>query len=151
MGEDPTVSSLFVAALAIDDNLLSCERQAVTLTGTVLHVMSTRITGNEVLGCRDVAISALGRGTPGSSLTISRNSLGISGSGIRCGMSGVWIDDNKLVNSAPRATARGATLVGIALATGLNKDGTDQCQILANQISGFDLAGIRHRHAECAS
>ena len=40
--------------------MLWCERQAVALAGSVLHVLATRIAGNEVLGCRHGAISALG-------------------------------------------------------------------------------------------
>ena len=56
-----------------------------------------------MLGCADVAISALGLGAAGSSMTISRNSLGITGSGIRCGVNGVLIEGNKLVNSAADA------------------------------------------------
>jgi hypothetical protein len=111
------------------------------LTGTVLHLLSTRITGNEILGCADVAISALGLGAAGSSMSISRNSLGITGNGIRCGVNGVLIEGNKLVNSAVDGF-KPRTGTGIALAVGLGKNGTDQCQILANQLSGFATTGI---------
>jgi hypothetical protein len=138
---DPGIPFLLTAALAIEDNLFSCQSQAVTLNGTVLHLMSTRITGNEVLGCADVAISTLGLGAAGSSMTISRNRLGITGSGIRCGVNGVLIEGNKLVNSATDAF-RPKSGVGITLTTGFGKNGTDQCQILSNQVSGFATAGI---------
>jgi hypothetical protein len=141
-GEETPVAFLLTAALAIEDNLLWCQRQAVNLTGTVLHLLSTRITGNEVLGCSDAAVSALGLGAPGSSMTISRNSIGITGTGIRCGVDGAWIEGNKLANTASVDAARSSTAVAIALATGLDKNGADQCQILANQINGFPLAGI---------
>ena len=47
---DPGVAFLLTGALAIEDNLLSCLFQGITLNGTVLHLLSTRITGNEVLG-----------------------------------------------------------------------------------------------------
>jgi hypothetical protein len=141
IGVDPGVSFLITAALAIEDNLFSCPSQAVTLNGTVLHLMSTRINGNEVLGCADVAISTLGLGAAGSSMTISGNRLGITGSGIRCGVNGVLIEGNKLVNSAVDAF-RPKSGAGITLTTGFGKNGTDQCQILANQVSGFASAGI---------
>jgi hypothetical protein len=131
---------LLTAAVAIEDNLLWCQRAAVTLAGNVLHVLHTRIAGNEVLGCSEVAITALGLGSPGSSMGINRNSLNISANGIRAGVAGLWIEDNKLVNSGVAARAR--TEVGIALATGMDKAGPGVCQILANQISGFPLAGI---------
>jgi len=141
-GLAPQPAFLLAAALAIEDNLLWCDRQAVALTGNVLHALSTRIVGNEVVGCRDVAISALGLGVPGSSMTISRNSLNITGTGITGGVDGLWVSDNKLSNSATGAAARTGTAVGIGLVTGLDRNGADQCQILANQISGFSLAGI---------
>lgn len=138
----PPPSFLVAAALAIDDNVLWCQSQAVALLGIVVHLLSTRITGNEVLGCHETAISALGLGAPGSSMVISNNSVNVTGSGIRCGVDGVWIEGNKLLCSATTAAARSSDLVGISLATGLDKNGADQCQILANQISGFTEAGI---------
>jgi hypothetical protein len=141
-GEEAPVAFLLTAALAIEDNLLWCQRQAVTLNGAALHLLGTRIAGNEILACSDVAISTLGLGAPGSSMMISRNNIGITGTGIRCGVDGAWIEGNKLANSASAAAARAGTAIGIALATGLDKTGSDQCQILANQISGFVLAGI---------
>ena len=49
-GDDQT-AFLVAAALAIDDNVLWCERQAVGLDGTVLHLLSTRITGNDAIAC----------------------------------------------------------------------------------------------------
>jgi hypothetical protein len=56
-------------------------------------------------------------------------------------VNGVLIEGNKLVNSATDAF-RPRTGTGIALVTGLDKNGTDQCQIVANQVSGFATAGI---------
>jgi hypothetical protein len=132
---------LITAALGIDDNLLWCQRQAVAFAGTVGHLFSSRITGNQVVGCSDTAVSLLGIGAPGSSMTVGRNSFMVTGSGVRAGIDGLWIDDNKLFNSDTTAAARRAE-IGIALATGLDKSGADQCQILANQISGFAQAGI---------
>lgn len=72
-------------------------------------------------------------------MAICRNGLSVANSGIRCAVDGAWIGDNKLVNTA---TARVEVTAGIALATGLDKNGSAQCQILANQIAGFGLAGI---------
>jgi hypothetical protein len=138
INQDPAAASfLMTAALAIQSNVLWCQRQAVTLTGTVLHLMSTHITENEIAGCRERAISALGLGAAGSSMVISRNSLNITGSGIAAGVDGLWIEGNKVSCSAP--TASRAATAGIALATGLDKSGPDQCQILANQLSGFGV------------
>jgi hypothetical protein len=142
VGDGTPVAYLLTAALAIEDNILWCQSQAVTLAGTVLHLMATRITGNEMLGCGDWGISVLGLGAPGSSMTIAGNSLGITGSGIRSGAPGARIEGNKLANSAVAADGPGNTAAGIALATGFDKNGIDDCQIMTNQISGFGRAGI---------
>ncbi|HEY4266367.1 MAG TPA: DUF6519 domain-containing protein [Micropepsaceae bacterium] len=136
MTGDPAVASfLLTAALAIESNVLWCDRQAITFAGTTLHVMSTHISKNEIAGCRERAVAALGLGAAGSSTVIGRNSFNITGSGIAASVDGLWIEANKLTCN-PAAAARAAT-VGIALATGLDKSGPDQCQILGNQLSGF--------------
>ncbi|HXJ02000.1 MAG TPA: DUF6519 domain-containing protein [Micropepsaceae bacterium] len=135
VNQDATASFLLTAALAIESNLFWCQNQAVTLAGTVFSLMSTHIEGNEAVGCRDQAISALGLGAAGSSMVISNNSLNVTGSGIAAGVDGLWIESNKLVCTA--AAAARTPAVGIALAAGLDKTGVDQCQILANQVTGF--------------
>ena len=125
------------AALNIRDNLLWCAINGVALNDRVFHLLDTRVTGNDILTCSDAGISALGFGLAGSSFAIKDNAIAVSGSGIRCGVNGVWISDNKVVNSVT-----GNAGLGITLATGLNKNGMDQAQVLANQISGFGRAGI---------
>jgi hypothetical protein len=132
---------LVTAAITIEDNLFWCTRAAVTLTGTVLHLLSTRIAGNEMIGCADTAISTLGLGAPGSSISISGNAFSITGNGIRCGADGIWLEDNKLSNNA-RVDGAANAAVGIQVGGGLQRDGANQCQILANQIDGFGSAGI---------
>ena len=96
-GDEPAPNFLLAAALAIEDNLLWCERQAIALTGSVLHLLSTRITGNEVLGCRDVGISALGLGAAG----IVDEDQPTTASTLRAAASAaastaLWIEGNKL-------------------------------------------------------
>jgi hypothetical protein len=135
---DDTPPFLLAGALRIDDNLLWCTRRGIVLDGRVLQLLDTRIAGNDLIGCSQFAISATGIGAPGASTAIRGNSLSVTGNGLRCGADGVWIGDNKVVNTATTDT----TTIGVALATGLDKTGTDQCQILANQISGFARAGI---------
>ncbi|TCL69493.1 DUF6519 domain-containing protein [Rhizobium sp. BK251] len=137
-GENEPASVLLTAGLAIDDNVFWSTRQAIVLNGSVLHLLATRITGNEILSSQQVAISTLGQGLQGSSMVISRNAFSIPGSGISCGVDGAWISENKLVNN----DRQGALENGIALVTGLDRNGSNQCQILANQISGFARSGI---------
>jgi hypothetical protein len=140
--DDNAPAFLATAAIAIEDNLLWGQRAGVSLTGNVLHLMSTRVDGNQILGCSDVAVSALGLGAPGSSASVSRNNLNVTGSGIRAGIDGLRIEGNRVVNTDSDAASRVLNEVGIALATGLDRDGPGSCQILGNQITGFALAGI---------
>ena len=132
---------LISAALRIEDNELLCQQHAVSLTGRVIHMMATRITGNEILGCRLGAITVLGLCGPGASMNISGNSLNATGPGITAGVDGLWIEGNKLVFT-PRGDNKGLDGAGITLRTGLDPSGADQCQILSNQISGFAGAAI---------
>lgn len=137
----PRPQMLMSAALRIENNVLWCEQQAISLTGRVIHTMATRITGNEILGSRLGAITALGLCGPGASMHISSNSLNVSGPGITAAVDGLWIEGNKLV-STPQHANRQPNGAGITLRTGLDPSGADQCQILSNQISGFAGAAI---------
>lgn len=130
---------LLAAALAIDDNIFWCRQRAIALDGRVLHLLNTRITGNDAVTCTQVAVSALGMGLRGTSMAICRNSLSVTNSGIRCAVDGAWIGENKLLNTT---NARTDLSTGISLVSGLDKNGSDQGQVLANQIAGFGLAGI---------
>ncbi|MFM0053338.1 DUF6519 domain-containing protein [Caballeronia grimmiae] len=131
---------LLTAALRIDDNVFLCADSAITLDGPVGHTYETRVTGNQIVGAREVGFSALGVGLPGSCIRVSGNELDVHGAGIRCALSGAWIGENKLRatgdgNRPPQGSA-------IELATGLDKGGIDEAQVLANQIEGFADAGI---------
>ena len=132
-----TPEFLLSAALSIEDNVLWCERSAVLLDGPVYHLMGTRVAGNQVLSCRNEAISLLGYAAPGALTQVQRNLVQTTGSGVRAGVDGLWISDNQL-----SATGSRADTVGIDLRPGLDASGPDQCHVLANQISGYSGAGI---------
>jgi hypothetical protein len=141
-GIDPTAheSSLLTAAMSIEDNILWCRHRAIAFDGPVAHFYATRISGNEVLTCQQPAISVLGIAAPGASMRIADNSLRVTGPGILCAVDGAWLEGNKLT-----AVAQGELRpsgAGIALLTGLDPTGSDQCQVLANQVAGFPEAGI---------
>jgi hypothetical protein len=135
-GETPPPQILLSAVLHIEDNALVCDRHAVDLSGRTLHLMATRIAGNEVLGARQGGITTLGLCGPGASMRIAANSVDVSGPGITAAVDGLWIEGNKLV-ATPQRTSLKPGDAGIALRTGLDPSGADQCQILSNQISGF--------------
>jgi hypothetical protein len=136
--DDPRV--LLCAALTVQHNLLWCERTGVVLEGPVLQLLETRLAGNQVLGCRERAFALLGLGAPGSAARITGNTVQAGGSGIVCGVNGAWVEGNKL-----GATGSRGNTIGIELATGLDHSGSDQAQVLSNQVSGYTLAAIAVR------
>ena len=131
---------LITAALRINDNVLWCQRTGVALNGLVGHLYDTCIGGNQVLACRTQGVGLLGLALPGAAMRVTGNSLNLNGPGIRCGVDGAWIDGNKL--TAVRQGDRQPTGAGIHLSVGLDPSGSDQCQVLANQLSGFPDAGV---------
>ena len=138
---DDRQAFLLTAALRVDRNVLWCERSAVALAGRVLHTMAARIDENDVVGCRRGAIQALGFCGPGASMRIAGNQLNINGPGVSAAVDGLWIERNKLDAIIRGDTTREAN-IGIQLRTGLDPNGSDQCQVLSNQISGFTGAAI---------
>ena len=131
---------LLSAVLRIDNNVFWCQRSAVRLAGKVGHAYETRMSGNQVLGCRQVGLAAEGFALPGASVRLTGNNLNLHGAGIRCAVDGAWIEGNKL--QATRDGDKPLGGAGIELVTGLDKSGSNQCQVLANQVSGFPDAGI---------
>ena len=130
---------LLAASLRIRDNALWCRRQGIVLDGRVIHLLETQLDGNDGIGCSVVGISALGAGLPGATVAIDRNTLSLTGAGIRCALRSAAITGNVVVSTATGDAARTA---GIALPPGLDRGGIDLAQLLANQVSGFGLAGI---------
>ncbi len=131
---------VLTAALQVRDNVLWCRRRGLSLEGAVAHLFGHRVEDNEVLGCRDGGLAALGFALPGASMRICGNTLSVNGPGIECGVDGAWIEGNKL--NATRQGERAPTGSAIVLAAGLDPTGSDQAQVLANQISGFADAGV---------
>lgn len=146
LANDPTVIReegapeplLLAAALSIRDNIFLCSQRSVALDERVLHVFGTEIRDNHAFASSVAAISTLGVALAGSSMTIAGNCVFASGAGIRSSCDGLWINDNKLHNTAVDNQA-----VGIAVRAGLVRTGTNMAQILANQIDGYGQAGIQ--------
>jgi hypothetical protein len=137
---EPQLDNLVTAALRIEDNVLWCDRLALELAGTVGHFLTSSIARNELLGCRQGGIVLTGFAFPGASMRIENNTLNVNGPGISCAVDGAWIQGNKVVGVTQGD--RQVTGSGISLLTGLDLNGSDQCQLLANQVSGFPFAGI---------
>ncbi|MBT9528188.1 MAG: right-handed parallel beta-helix repeat-containing protein [Rhizobacter sp.] len=132
---------LLSGALRVEDNLLVCRESAIDLSGLALHLLSNQITGNDITGCREDAIRLLGLCGPGGAMRVCDNVLSVHGNGITAGVDGLWIEGNKL--RATRASgSQAATGVGIQIETGLDSGGPNECQLLANQVRGFEGGGI---------
>ena len=129
---------LFTATLHIEDNQLWCQQNGIALDGAVAHLFETRLARNQLFGSRTWGLSATGVALPGATVRFDANTFTIDGPGIRCGVDGAWIQNNKLAAVASLKPTNAA----IALVAGLNKDGVQQCHVLANQVSGFPEAGI---------
>lgn len=132
---------LLSALLRIENNVFVCAQHAVDLSGMVIHLMRHDICGNDMMGCGKAAIKLLGVGGSGSTMRLMDNNIAGSSHGIVTGISGLWIERNKLTATRKRG-AQTATGSGIVLMPGLNSRGIDECQILANQIRGYAHGGI---------
>lgn len=132
-----------LGAVTIENNIFSCQRRGIALDGTVGHLWETRIGSNQFAVCRTLGLSATGLAFPGSSLHIDGNNFTIEGHGIACGISGSWLNDNRL--HFQNQDDRVSDLDGIALVAGFDKAGSEQTHVLANQISGFSGAGVAIR------
>lgn len=131
---------LFTASARFTGNIFWCRSTGLALTGLVGHLYATRVSDNEFLLCREGAIQLLGFCMPGAAMHVDGNTLAVTGPGIRCAVDGAWITNNKLhAQTQGNNPPLGA---GITLSTGLDPNGSDQCQVLANQVSGFPAAGI---------
>jgi len=140
-GNDEGVPQVaLTAALRIEHNLLSCSSRGVSLGGTTAHLYLHRIAANQFLNCRDGGIALPGVALAGAAMQISDNALNVNGPGIVAGVDGLWVQGNKLV--ATRRGTRNPSGSAIVLQAGLDPNGSDQAQIVANQISGFNAAGI---------
>lgn len=131
---------LFTASLRVQDNIFWCRERGIAFGGLTGHLYTTLVEGNEFLLCREGAVTLAGFALPGAAMQVLHNLLATTGPGIRCAVDGALIEGNKL-----RAQAQGNSPplgAGITLTTGLDPNGSDQCQVIANQVSGYPEAGI---------
>lgn len=139
-GAEGVPKAVITAALGVERNILWCRNQGIAFNGTVGHLYAHTIADNQLIGCRDRGIALGGVALPGAGVHIRDNALNVNGPGITAGIDGLWIESNKIV--ATRQGQRAPTGSGITLLAGLDKNGSDQAQILANQLSGWPTAGI---------
>ena len=131
---------LFTASARVQGNIFWCRARGIDFSGLTGHLYATQIEDNEFLLCRDGGVTLAGFAMPGAAVQVLANVLAVSGPGIRCAVDGALIAHNKL-----RAQGQGTSPplgAGITLTTGLDPNGSDQCQVLSNQISGFPDAGV---------
>ena len=129
--------TLMWGAVSIENNLFICALQALEVGGQVTTAGEVRISDNRVVGCRDVAIGAVGLGAPGSVLSIHRNDVRVAGPGIRAGGSSLSIADNQLAstNSVDEAAKLGHA--GITVVPSQHAKSVDSCEVSSNRVISF--------------
>ncbi|MGY1409187.1 DUF6519 domain-containing protein [Luteimonas sp. A611] len=132
-----------LGALAIEHNILSCQRNGIAFDGSVGHLWDTRIGDNQFTQCPSHGVLVRGLATAGSSLRVEGNNLNLRGHGIVCGTGNAWIDGNRVHGTGDTPHVDGND--GIALVPGLDRAGAAQVHVLANQVSGFRNTGIAIR------
>jgi hypothetical protein len=141
-GETPVFAS---AELRITDNFLVCERTGLLFDRRSMFVGTTRLSANTIGACRTGGIRVLGLAAPGASVIIAHNNLNVRSTGIMAAVDALLIEGNRVAFT--EEDGGGDPVSGIALISGLDPDGPNQCQILANQIAGFSGPGISNRTA----
>lgn len=142
-GNEGAPAFALLGALAIEHNLLSCQRNGIVFDGSVGHLWDTRIADNQFTNCPSHGVLVRGLATAGSSLRVERNNLNLRGHGIVCGTGQAWIEGNRVHGTGETPHVDGND--GIALVPGLDRAGATQVHVLANQVSGFRGTGISIR------
>ena len=132
-----------LGALAIEHNLFACQRNGIAIDGSVGQLWDTRIADNQFHACASHGVLVRGLATEGSSLHVEGNSLNLAGHGIVCGTGNAWIERNRVHCNDDSPQVGGND--GITLVPGLDRAGTAQTHVLANQVSGFTRDGIAFR------
>jgi hypothetical protein len=132
--------------LMVRDNLLACINKGIGLEAMSVNAGDTRLVGNTVYGCNDVAISATGA-VAGGRLSIARNMLFADGDGIHVGVVSASIEENNVEFNLKTQDQfkTGKPHDGIALVEGLDRSGVQDCEIVGNRVTGMPGFGIAVR------
>ena len=125
--------------LQLEDNWLWCTHRGVDLARFAVHLAETRISGNTVLGCREVGVAAVGGNAPLGVFNVDGNVCSVGGTGFTVGIDSLRLTDNEVRQTGELPGD------GIVLARGLDPGGIDHCQVLGNRIRGVRGHGIAIR------
>lgn len=132
---------LISALLHIEGNALVCRRYGIDFSGVALHALGHVVADNQLIGCAEAGMHFTGVVVDGQ-LQLRGNGFAAQGPGIVAGVDGLLIAENRL-DASPPSGAKTHTGDAIALVTGLDSNGPNECQVLANQVSGFGGAALR--------
>lgn len=138
---DATGAATGLSDVRIDDNSFDCQRFAVNFGGVSVHQFVTRLRGNSIVHCKEAGFLLTGATAPGQGVEIIDNAFTVDGGGIICGLSGVRIAGNDLVQG-PNAGANDQ--VGIELRPGL-RDLIEDCHIAGNRVADFSGTALLAR------
>ena len=131
------VAPLATASLHITKNAIFGGQRGVSLVGMSVHTQETRVTDNLIRNCLEGGIVLLGYVSPGFGLDVCNNQILAKGAGIVIGINGARISENNIGAEEGNITGD-----GIVLGVGLDHNGLDECQVLANRITGRGGNGI---------
>jgi hypothetical protein len=124
----------FSAGLYIQDNVLACDREGISLQQASFMFAEAWLSGNSISRCAEAGIAILGTAFPNARVNIFSNVLRVRGRGIVLGTGVIRVSSNDI---GPFQEEGGGD--GIVLDAGFDPNGVASCQILDNRIS--DIAG----------
>ena len=133
----PATSPLLTSALEVHDNALSCSGSGVRFVGASVHELHTHFSKNSIDECSQGGIVALGFVPQGSTLDVHGNLVRPNGAGIVAGTGSTRITNNCISGARQKTSGD-----GIVLATGLDRTGLDQCQVIGNRVVAISGIGI---------
>jgi len=132
---------LFAAALRIEDNVGLAFDRGIDLGGASLYLYECRVSGNDILGPSEAAITATGGVAPGGSLDIVANKLATRGAGIIAGADAL-VDANTI-----NTWGEGRGTDGIVIAPGAFAVQPGHVRITGNGVNARAGVGIALRTA----
>ena len=119
----------------VEGNAIFGAKRGISLVGTSLHFLETRISKNFIYDCPEGGIVATGYAE--AYVDVQANEILARGLGIIAGTDGARISENEI-----GPVTKDAGMNGIVLSDGINLDGLDRCMVFGNRIRDMGGNGI---------
>jgi hypothetical protein len=131
-------------SLRVEDNVFQCAASAVVLQLNADSQAPLRLLDNQVSQCNRFGMELLGTGLTDAGLEIAGNRLGVSGTGIACGVPGSRIERNDVIQ-AGTASGSSTSKLGfgiVVMAQHGDVKTPGEAHVIGNRVAGFSGAGI---------